>query len=507
MDTQVTLKEAVELGAVDPEFYGMFFFPKACRQRSPDFHKEMDLALDGQEDEDRFISFMIARGFAKTTKVRLYLSRRLAYRISRTIVVVGKSQEAAAKTLEWLKKAVTYNKVWAQAFGIQQGAIWTATDIEIDLVTYADNGEIIEKITVRIMALGMTGSLRGINVDDFRPDLIVVDDPCDDENTATPEQRKKMNDLFFGALQKTLAPKVDSPFAKMVLLQTVINRDDLISQCDRDPQWRSLKFSCFKQDAQGHPVSRWEERFPTKDLLSDKAAHIERNQTSLWLREMECKVVSEETAAFGEKWLKFYDVSPNGGKRCLAIDPTPPPKEGDTSMNKRLDDAVIMAMQMSKGEFYVLEYETFKSPDPIEFISAIFSMARRWKIKLVGFETVLFQRVLAFFFRKEMKAERFWLTIKEVEDKRNKRVRIQQDISGVAQQGNLHIRPDMHQLKQQFVEFPDVNHDDLLDCVSIAINTLSKYNIEEDDDYIDGEFEVLDPEDPRGKIAWQRGAP
>lgn len=506
MDTQVTLKEAVELGAIDPEFFGMFFFPKACRQRSPEFHRELNDALD--DPDARYVSAMIARDHAKTTLCRLYIARRLAYRISRTIVVVGKSQEAATKTLEWVKKAVLFNRLFADTFGITRGDIWTATDIEIKLTIPGENGEIQEQIIVRLMALGMTGSLRGINIDDFRPDLIVVDDPCDEENTGTPEQRKKMNDLFFGALQKTLAPKVDSPFAKMVLLQTVLNKEDLISQCTKDPQWRSLVFSCFTTDAKGNQVSRWEERHPTAALLADKEAHISRNQLSLWLREMECKVTSEETAAFKESWLQFWDVLPKGGRRCLAIDPTPPPREGQEGLNPRLDDAVIMAMQITEGKFYVLDYVAMKSPDPFEFIAEIFTMARKWKIKLCGFETVLFQRVMSRLFKMEMRKEKFWLTVQEIEDKRNKKVRIQQDLSGIANAGDLYIRPEHHQLRQQFVEFPDINHDDILDAVSLGIITLTRYAyVVEDEDFIEGEFSVLDPEDPRGKLTWQRGAP
>lgn len=507
MDTAVSIKEAVELGAVDPQFFGAFFFPKACRQDSPDFHQELDQALDNPDD--RYVSAMIARGYAKTTKVRLYVARRLAYRISRTILIVGKSQEAAIKSLEWIKKAVIFNRLYADTFGITRGGIWTADDIEVDLNEYGPNGEKTGVTVVRILALGMTGSLRGINIDDFRPDLIIVDDPCDEENTATVEQRKKMNDLFFGALAKSLAPKVDSPFAKMVLLQTVLNKEDLISQCHKDPQWRSLRFSCFKEDERGQLVSRWESRFPTKDLLLEKRAHIERNQLSLWLREMECKVTSEETSAFKEKWLQYWDVLPPGGKRCIAVDPTPPPKADSQGLNPKLDDAVILALQMTKGKYYVLDYATFKSPDPFEFITEIFTMARKWKIKLTGFETVLFQRVMAAVLKRQMKDERFWLTVQEVEDKRNKKVRIQQDLSGIANAGDLYIRPEMHELRQQFIEFPDVNHDDLLDALSIGVNTLLRYNVLElaDEDFIEAEYAVIDPEDPHGKLNWVRGAP
>ena len=226
--------------------------------------------------------------------------------------------------------------------------------MEIEAVSYDEAGN-EEVITIRILAYGMSGSIRGINIDDWRPDLIVVDDPCDEENTATSEQRKKMNDLFFGALSKTLAPRIDSPYAKMVLLQTVLNKDDLISQTVKDPQWTSLVFSCFETGPDGKPRSRWEERFPTEDLLADKAAHIARNQLPLWLREMECKCTSEETSAFLERWLNYYETPPEKGKRCLSVDPTPPPRDGDTSLNKKLDDAVIMATQMTVGQFYLLE--------------------------------------------------------------------------------------------------------------------------------------------------------
>ena len=504
MDTKIELKEAVQLGAVDASFFGHFFFPKACRQATPEFHEELDLVLDSAND--RYVSAMIARDFAKTTKVRLYMARRVAYRISRTIVIAGKSQEAAAKSLSWLMKAVQNNKLYAQTFGLRKGSKWTATEMEIIAETFGEDGEVRESISITIIAVGMTGSLRGINVDDYRPDLIICDDPCDEENTATPEQRKKMADLFFGALQKTLAPASECPFAKMILLQTVLNKEDLVSVCTRDEEWTSLVFSVFAEDDEGNLISRWPERYPLEVLLADKAAHIRRNQLPLWLREKECKVVSEETASFLERQLQFWHELPKGGRRCLAIDPTPPPREGSTSLNPKLDDAVIMAMQVTKGQFYVLEYRLFKSPDPLEFISEIFTMARKWKIKLCGFETVLFQRVMSFVFRRQMREERFWLTVQEVEDRRNKRVRIVQELSGVVGSGDLFIRPDMLEFIEQFTQYPDVNHDDILDACTIGVLTLTRYAVIEED-WMEGEFEVIDPEDKLGQLEWKRGAP
>ncbi len=506
---EVTIEEAVQLGSVDPNFFGRFFFPKACRQDAPAFHRELDAALD--DPELTYVNAMIARGHAKTTKVRVYIARRIAYRISRTVLVVGKSQDAAAKTVQWLINAVERNTLYSDTFGLSRGSKWTSTECIINATTYKENGQVDEMIPITIMAVGITGSLRGINVDDFRPDLIVADDPCDEENTATSESRKKMNKLFFGALQKTLAPKIDSPFSKMVLLQTVLNKDDLVSLCHRSKMWYSLKFSCFDIDAEGKECSRWEERFPYKTLIAEKEEHIENNMLSVWLAEMECKAVSEETAAFKPEWLQFWDEQslPKGGKRCLAIDPTPPPRDGTTELNPKLDDAVIMCMQLSKGQYYVLDYETMLSPDPYEFIMAIFTMARKWKVKLCGFETILFQRVLSAVFKRQMREERFWLTVQEIEDKRKKALRIQQEISGPANAGDIFIAPWMNKLQQQFEEFPDVNHDDVIECVAIGIMTLARYNLLDidDDDFLEGEFEVLDPEDPHGRLGYGQGAP
>ena len=100
MEAQIDIAEAVQLSAADSEFYGRFFFPKTCRQQSPQFHREMDKRLDGNS---RYVSFMIFRDGAKTTKTRLYLSKRIAYGLSRTIILVGKSQSHAVFSIAWIK--------------------------------------------------------------------------------------------------------------------------------------------------------------------------------------------------------------------------------------------------------------------------------------------------------------------------------------------------------------------------------------------------------------------
>ena len=488
-NARITVEEAVRLGADDPMFYSQYFFPKAVRQDPAPFHLQMweDLLSTAW----RHLSFMIARGHAKTTIARLFLSYVIAYGIARTILVVGKSQDAAVRTVEWLQRAVEFNRPWASAFDLRKGNKWTGTEVEI--------WHGAEEVPIRVIALGVTGSVRGVNVDDYRPDLILVDDPCDEENTATEDQRKKMSDLFFGALEKSLAPASEAPMAKMVLMQTVLNKEDLISKTVTDKQWKSLVFSCFDSNGQ----SRWPARWTTNELMAEKQAHIDRGDLSLWLREMECKIVDDTTAAFPSNFLQYWSVLPEGGRTILAIDPTPPPKnlEDIQKANATLDDACIMALREYQGGYYVCEVYVTKSPDPDEFVSEVFRMCHSWGVREIVIETTLFARTTKTLIEKEMMRRRQWLTIYPMEDKRAKTLRIRQAIKPIYTMRKLWVHNTQGPLIEQLTSYPAVNHDDMVDALSMGLEYLSKWSLG-DGDYLEGDFAPV-PDEPVVEETWQ----
>lgn len=473
-----TVGEIVTLAAVDDDFYGRTFFPKTIRQKSPPFHRDMDSVL--RDPTARFAGFEVFRGGAKTTKLRVFTSKRIAFGISKTILFVGKSQDHAAKSVEWLMMQVTTNLKWAQTFQLRKGSKWTSSEIEIYHGT--------DEYPIRVIALGITGSVRGINVFDYRPDLIILDDPCDEENTGTLDARNKMDDLVFGALAKSLAPESEAPDAKMVLAQTVLVAGDLIDKAMNDPQWRTVRYSCFTEAGE----SAWPERWTTKVLQDDKAAHVARNQLSLWLREMECILVTQENAAFMLLWLQYWEVIPEGGIIYITIDPTPPPKEGGKEINTKLDDAVIMVTKFHGGNVYLLEYYLAKSPDPEEFVNKFFELAWKWRPFQVGVETTLFQRMLKWYIEGEMTRRRQYYTILAIEDKRRKETRIIQGITRYASNGKLLVHRSHVEFIDQYSTFranATKQRDDMLDALTIATDMI---NPALEGIMIEGDYEVLD---------------
>lgn len=484
---EITPREAVQLGAESLIDYGHIFFPRTFRQKSPEMHEAIGRALYSSA---RFNAIEIFRDGAKTTLLRVFTSQRIAYAISRTIMYVSISQRHATYSIRWLKRQVEHNSRWARTFGLKKGSKWTDEWIEIY------HG--IEDTPITVLAMGITGQIRGFNLDDFRPDLIIVDDILDEENTATVEQRKKIEDLLFGALLNGLAPASESPHAKAVFLQTPFNKNDAINTCMNDPEWHPIKFSCFDEKGE----SRWPERYPTETLKKAKEAAIRRGQYRLWMREKECQIVSGEEKAINPEHFKTYDTLPEYLDVIIAIDPA-------SSDSPKADDHAIVALGFKGMDVYVLDYHLAKAVMPDEAANHFFSLALLYHPRKAVVETIAYQRILKWYLEQEMRKRRIFIAIHAVQDRRSKANRIMQAIPGLAAYGHFHIRPSMSQLVTQADDYdPEVDEqpDDLLDAIATGIIAQNPQMLASGDS-LDGEFRTVSDEEDNYEAVKLVGCP
>lgn len=452
-DVSLTPLEAVQAGAVSLRAFGKLFFPKTFRQDSPQFHDEIGVAL---YQPTRYDAFEVFRGGAKTSLLRVFTAQRVSYAISRTIMYVSVSQQHAVLSVRWLKRQITYNTKWAQLFGLRKGEKWSDEIIEIY------HG--VDETPITIMAMGITGQIRGFNVDDYRPDLIIADDVLNEENTATPEQRKKISDLFFGALQNSLAPTSECPQAKMVLLQTPLHRDDLIETCLKDPQWNGRRFSVFDE----HGKSRWPTRWGDETLKGEKESFVRRGLYSLWMREMECSLVSNETSTFNVKNLKYWEVLPEGMQCIISIDPA-------SSESKKADDNVVMAVGFRGLDVFVVAYHADKGVMPDACAAHFFDLVMLCNPIKGAVEGVGYQRTLKWHIEQEMQKRRLFIPIDHIDDRRKKTDRIIQALAGIVAYGHLYVHVSMDKLIQQLGDFDPLvdQHDDVIDALSMAVTAMN----------------------------------
>lgn len=497
---QIDIEEAVQIAAVDGVFFGEFFLPKTFRMPSPPYAPRCWDALEAREN--RYVSIEIFRGGFKTTLARAFAMKRICYAISHTMEIVGKSQAHAINSVAWIMRQVESNTLLAQTFGLRKGKKWTPEYCEIY------HG--VEDTPISIVAMGIDGSVRGVNIDDFRPDFILLDDVIDDDNAATLEQRTKVNERIFGAIEKSLARAAEQPDAKMAMIQTPIDRDDAAELTQRDEEWHPIKISCFTVDG----GSAWPAMFPVEELKKQKQSHIRRNMLSLWMREMECTVVGDEKRYFSTSWLYTWVVEPTERIVAIGIDPSPP-KDEDPKNKKRKDPdpevISVVAIEYVNGikRRYILEYSVIQDPNPEKTTQEFDRLARRWHPVVATVETVAYQRTLKWYLERAMDEKRCKrVRIEAIDDKRSKVKRIRQFFTKACDStegSELYYHSSMLQFIAQFQDYPDVSYDDILDSIAIGFAGLEPY----EGVTVDGEFSVgfIDDDDDVPSQGNWRAAP
>lgn len=473
---EVDLAEVVKLGAVDDNLFEKTFFPRTFRQDPPPYGQQVGDVLNGPA---RLVNIQIFRGGFKTTKLRGFMAKRVAYGLSRTILVVGKSEGHALRTSRWLRLQVERNRLWRETFGLRKGTKWQDHEFEISHGSLSTQDE---RFVINVVALGINGSTRGVNIDDYRPDLIILDDIMSDENAATPDARKKIEQSVYGSLLPSLAPASESPDAKLVSLVTPQNQDDYSMQALKDSQWKSLVVSCFTPEGE----SSWPARWGKEVLLAEKQAYIGRNKLSTWLREYECKISAPEDATFLPHWLKRWEVVPQYMPHVLCIDPVPPPSPSAIAKGLRgNDNEAFSVVGAWAGNFYLREILSNKGHDPSWSQWAFFHLATRYNVRAIWVEAIAYQRVLKWILQLKMQQERRWFPIFELETSRiPKSMRIEQGLQGPSSNGVFLIPPDsspegptnspaMQRFVEQYLAYPNVLHDDELEATANAVAVLN----------------------------------
>lgn len=482
--TQVSIEELVKLCAINNDLYGHTFFPRTFRQKSPVFAQEINDAMDNPEY--RLLNLVCARDFAKTTRCRVFASKRIAYGLSRTILYIGASERDAIRSVRWIRNQVDRNKVWAQTFKLSRGDKWDETQCEIIHGVMTEAGDPNDPpYTINILAAGVTGSLRGINFDDYRPDLIVVDDPQTDEMAASEDGREKLADLILGAVKNSLAPEVDEPNAKLIMAITPQHPEDISQQALKDGQWKSLVFPCWTKDTMNSPVaeqeSAWPERWPSVGLRADKVAAMARNRLSVFTREKECRLTSREKALFKQTWLRIREpgIKPQGCFSVLAIDPVPPPSERQIAKGlKDKDFEAHYVWGRDNGEYHLLDRARNRGHQPSWTVATAFGFAMQYRVSAIVVDAVNYQRTLKWILEEEMKRRGIYYSVIPIADGMKKFARITNVLTGLATHGLLHIGPEHTEFASQFEAYPDVEFDDDLDASALALQHLSQPYLE-----------------------------
>lgn len=352
----------------DAEFFIQFFLGEELTKEVPEFHKEIfyEMTHDGI---DRYCC-AIPRDHAKTTLAKLavvwyflFSEYRFILYLSNTVTIAVPAANDIVNFLECENFRAVFGPVE-----------WLTKQDGVGLYKF----KLLGKVCI-LRAMGAGQQVRGINVDNKRPQLAVVDDLEDNKNIATDALFLALKRWMFGPFLKAL----DKFNNKIIWLGNMITNKSIIYENCHSEFWHSKRFGCIL--ANGQPL--WPDAWPIEKLKKDFAEYASRGMADIWFAEMMnmpiCgKFIKSEEITYAPYVLP-EDVEFSFITVDLAI-------SEETWANK----TVAMVHSWTGTHYQITEYVGRVGIDPVNLFNIIIDMCYRWKVSCVGIENVAFQASL-----------------------------------------------------------------------------------------------------------------
>jgi len=262
-----------------------------------------------------------------------------------------------------------------------------------------ETGEIIN---IRIEAYGKGASVRGLSNLDRRPDIVIIDDPQDKEDSKSETVMANDWDWFLSDI------KFLSKSCRIFLIGNNMGDKCIIEQVRRNAAILGFNFrrvpSMNKRE-----VPMWPIRTTREEIVQEREAYRLMGKLDIWLQEKMCLSVDEETKIFKKKWRAYYTA---GNKNNIA---------GQSSIYVTLDPASSKEKSACYRAFVVNAvtpdnlWHILDVPygfwDSVELIDELFNIVVRWRPKCVGIEKGLYKQVIEPFIDIEMRRRNIYFDI------------------------------------------------------------------------------------------------
>lgn len=130
-------------------------------------------------------------------------------------------------------------------------------------------------------------------------------------------------------------------------------------------------------------------------------------------------------------------------------------------------NAVVVSATTPAGDVVVLEAWAKRCP-PNEVLETIFRFSKKYHPRVVGVESVAYQKVFAYMLAQEALRRDHWLRIEPLPARGKKEQRIR-GLQPVAALGHLYLNAQHHELRDELAAFPLGKHDDLVDALAYGL--------------------------------------
>jgi hypothetical protein len=485
--------------------WGMEYFPHFLgRSMSPLHYTLAEVYDDITYNRGQRVNIVAPRGNAKTTWAQIKTMKAIVEATEHYILIISDTEKQAAGILDTIKMELESNEKLRQDYPVllQKGPVWNNLRIE------TANGVCIE-------ALGTGQKVRGKKFKQYRPTLILLDDPDNDEDVRSPTTRLQHIEWFDKALSQCGDTETN-----IVVVGTMLHRECIVGMLEKRPNYKTIKFQSIMQWPDRMDLwAEWERLYWSAGITmkdgvasreSKEAAHFYENNYDemhkgarvLWPEKEDLlKLMTQRASSghaafmsekqndprdpskceFDEQWFEDTEYEyeelqkrlSTNDKRIILI-AADPAKGGET---KKHDYSPIITLYFFGDAYCYIEVDMKRRP-VTELTDRLIQTHKVVKSTAMGFESNGFQELIGdeIFFKARQQGV-YDLHVVPMENYGvHKNVRISR-LSVYLQRKFFKFRkgcPDTQLLLQQLKDHPLADHDDGSDALEMALRMLTQ---------------------------------
>jgi len=317
----------------------------------------------------------IPRGFAKTTFIKLLCVWYILFSHKKFILIVCASEELAVNVISDIVAMLGHPNLVGLFGNWEQNCEENQKHKKV----FYFRGR-----TVILQGVGAETSVRGINRNNKRPDVIIMDDIQKKEDAKNKELANKMLEWMVGTLMKARSNS-DCTF---IFVGNMYPQNSILDMLRKNKQWVSFVVGGILEDGD----SLWPELKPIEMLLEEWESDKDLGQEDIFLSEILNSTdmplatgIDLQEIKVAPDWMS--DVQPDGS--FIIIDPSGSDKTSDdcTINYYEVKDAKPILTEIKAGTF-----------TPKETIIKTLEIALTTNTRLICVEAVAYQKSLLFWF-------------------------------------------------------------------------------------------------------------
>lgn len=377
-EANFSTEEVIALAKVDPDFLSALAIPEIfVYQWPPVFRAVWTWLLQTLDVERSFpkLALGLPRGFGKTTLVKLLCLYVILFTDRKFILICSATAAHAVNIISDIMDMLDEPNI-KKLFGSWRIAVEKDTQ---DIKKFSFRGR-----DIIIAGIGAGGSVRGLNLKNERPDVMIFEDVQKREDADSQTVSDKLYSWMLGTAMKAKSPK---GCLTLFIANMYPTPHSILRKLKSNKQW--TKFIAGGILANGE--SLWEELQPINQLLDEFQADLESGHPEIFYAE----VLNDENASVN----MFCDISkippytlpdddiPVG--KFIIIDPS-----GDKVTS---DDVSIGYFEVHDGYAHLKEVIA-ETLSPGETIRKALSLALKHQCFFIAIESNAYQASLLYWF-------------------------------------------------------------------------------------------------------------